>query len=190
MRIISGEHKGRKLKIGGDRIRPTEGKVREAIFNILPHDLSDASVLDVFAGTGALGIEALSRGAFTAVFVDSGRESARIIKENVKELGLSERARVIAKKAGPAINLLSAEGTCFNLVFMDPPYHSGEDGRALEMIEKKGVLKNGALVIVEHHPRQKLSDDYGMLHLFDKRKYGGTAISFYRYGEEEDEDDF
>jgi len=178
MRIISGQKKGMRLKVRG-RARPTGGKVRAAVFNILVHDLSGVRVLDLFAGTGAMGMEALSRGAELAVMVDSSRDSARAIRDNLESLGLSERARVMEKKAGPALKLLEAEGESFGLVFMDPPYGGNEAGRTLRLLSGLSLLEPEAVVVVEHHPGAGLSETYGDLSRTDLRTYGGTAVSFY-----------
>lgn len=184
MRIISGQYKGRRLKIKGGRIRPTSDRVREAVFNILHYDFNDTSVLDLYAGTGALGIEALSRGARRAVFVDSGREAAKVIKENLETLCVGERARLITKKAAPALKLLNADGEKFHMVFMDPPYRTDEDGKLLSFLAGLDVLESGAVVIVEHDASHELSEEYGSLKLQDRRKYGRTAVSFYLRREE------
>jgi 16S rRNA (guanine(966)-N(2))-methyltransferase RsmD len=180
MRIISGLHKGRRLKAKSNgRIRPTSDRVRSAIFNILPPDLSEAAVLDLYAGTGALGIEALSRGAWSAVFVDVSREAVASIRSNLKEMALEERTRIVNQRALAALRLLAGEGRTFDLVFADPPYQSDEAGRVLKLIAATPLLSPEAVVVIEHDPAVKLELAYGPLARTDYREYGGTAVSFY-----------
>lgn len=181
MRVIAGGRKGQRLKLpAGTRIRPTAGKVRQAVFNILPHDLSGSRALDLYAGSGALGIEALSRGARFAVMVDSGRESARLIRENLTATHFSDRARVMVKKAGAALKLLAAEGESFDLVFADPPYRGEEALRVLKMLGELELLSEEAVVVIEHAPTLELPENSGLLDRFDQRRYGSAAVSFYR----------
>ncbi len=182
MRVISGSLKGRKLKFKGERIRPTSERVRESVFNILGMGLDELAVLDLYAGTGAMGIEALSRGAHRAVFVDASREAARLIKDNLKSVQVMDRAILMTKKAGPAIKLLAADGERFDLVFMDPPYGAGETERLLNLLAELDVLKEGAVVVAEHGSGEKIEDEYGSLARTDARVYGGTAVSFFERG--------
>ncbi len=183
MRVIAGSLKGRKLMMKKGAIRPTSDKVRSAIFNILPRDLSEAVVLDLFAGTGAMGIEAISRGALRAVFVDSGRDSARLLARNIEETGVTERARVIHRNAAGALKLLRGYGERFDLVFIDPPYGGGEAEKVMNLIGEPGLLNNGAVVVVEHDASSETASGYGTLELTDRRKYGRTAASFYEIKE-------
>ena len=178
--------KGRKLKFpAGKKTRPTSQKVRTAVFNIIGPKLEGAAALDLFAGTGAMGIEAISRGAASAVFVDSGREAARIIKDNIEALDLADRARLMAKKAGPAIKLLDAEGKRFDLVFIDPPYQGREGDRVMKLLASLNIIEPDALIIIEHPAGQGLAKSYGGLETFDNRRYGATGVSFYRTKEQE-----
>lgn len=179
MRVIAGKLKGRTIKHKGE-LRPTEGKVREAVFNILPHELSGLTVLDLFAGTGALGIEAVSRGAQHAVFVEFGGGAASLIRENLESLGILDMCRVMQKKALPGLKLLAAEGETFDLVFMDPPYKSGLCEEVLQELPGLGVLDHEAVVVVEHAPHLELSEAYGKLSRFERRQYGQSVVSFYQ----------
>ena len=166
--------------MSGKNIRPTADRVRESIFNILPHDLADLSVLDLYAGAGAMGLEALSRHAKAAVFVDSAHEAIKLMRDNVDTIGLRDQARLMHKKAGAALKLLSAEGRAFDLVFLDPPYASGEADKALALIAALGLLNPRAVVVAEHAAGRELAPGYGPLTRFDHRVYGDTAVSFYR----------
>lgn len=181
MRIITGSHKGRRLKVsGGDRVRPTSGRVRAAIFDILPLDLSGVRVLDLYAGSGALGLEALSRGALSAVFVDSGDRALPGLVSNLRAMNAALQCRVMAKKVMPALKLLAAEGARFDLCFADPPYASRELDKVLGQLSALGLLSEEAMVVIEHDSAKTLSERYDALARVDHREYGGTAVTFYR----------
>ncbi len=181
MRVISGKCKGRRLKGEADkRVRPTSDKVKAAIFNILPDDFSTSAVLDLFAGTGGLGIEALSRGAQLAVFVDSSRQAFNTIKDNLKLCRMMDQGQVLTKKVSPALKLIAEKGSLFDLVFMDPPYEKSLAGPALELLGRLSLLGPDAIVVVEHSDKEPLQDAYGELVLKDKRNYGSTWVSFYQ----------
>ena len=180
MRIIGGQLKGRKLRLKDAKgIRPTTDRVRAAVFNILRMDNTDARVLDLFAGTGAMGIEAISRGATSAVFVDSGHDSMKILKKALLEFGITEQCRIMNKKALPALKLLFAEENKFDLVFIDPPYKSEETEKVLKQLSQLDVLTKGAAVVVEHGNDKDLPDDINSLKKIDKRRYGDTMVTFY-----------
>ncbi|MFO8055810.1 MAG: 16S rRNA (guanine(966)-N(2))-methyltransferase RsmD [bacterium] len=181
MKVISGSKKGHNLKAAaGKKMRPTSGRVRSALFDILGPDLADLCVLDLFCGSGALGIEALSRGARNAVFVDSGRDSAKYIKQNLDALCFLEQARIMPKKAGAALKLLAAEKQKFDLVFLDPPYKSPETGKTLRLLSQLELLNPEADIVVEHDSDNPLKDAYDGMELYDRRNYGRTILSFYR----------
>lgn len=147
MRIISGTARGRRLReLPGLDTRPTTDKVKESIFNIVQFDVEGRRVLDLFGGTGQLGIEALSRGAEEAVFVDAGREAARIIQENLELAGFSRQARVVR---GDAVSFL---GTCrekFGLAFLDPPYAGDLLDRALARIAEIDIMTENGIIVCE-----------------------------------------
>ncbi|MGI6655772.1 MAG: 16S rRNA (guanine(966)-N(2))-methyltransferase RsmD [Desulfobulbus sp.] len=186
MRITGGSARGRKLLVpAGDGIRPSCDRVREALFNILGDRILGARVLDLFAGTGAFGIEALSRGAQSALFVDRAREAGRLIEANLKaclsnpeaaflllDLTLPRQLRRVQaylRKAGP-----------FDLVFMDPPYRKELAQPVLEMVEEADILSPDALVVAEEHQRVSLPGRIGALQLTDQRRYGETGLWFYQ----------
>ncbi len=181
MRVIAGQARGRRLRTPkGRALRPTADRVKEALFNILPHDLSGRRVLDLFAGTGNLGLEALSRGAASAVLVDIARDAADIIEENVHALGYASVARVMASPVFKAVRSLARGGERFDLILLDPPYERGLAGEALKEIAKEGLLAADGVVVAEHSVRDRLEENYGSLTLADRRRYGDTALSFYR----------
>ena len=182
MRIISGRLRGRKLQpVRGDAIRPTSDRVREAIFNIIAREVSEARVLDLFAGTGAMGIEALSRGARSAVFIDSRKASLAVVRKNLDLLGLTEQSRVILWDIEKNLNCLDTEASGIQMVFMDPPYRRDLIGPPLEHLAACRVLAPGALIVVEHAASEPLPGHMAGYVLTDQRKYGKTFVSFLNY---------
>ena len=182
MRVIGGDLKGRRLApFRGLGIRPTPDPVREALFNILQGEpAAGGRVLDLFAGTGALGIEALSRGAEEAVFVDSSRASVSVIRKNIEICGLASRSRVINRDALAALRAFSASGESFDLIFMDPPYESGCVEKALGAIEAGGLLNPGGIVVAEASARTGVDcEGLSLLRLKGKRRYGDTLLCFF-----------
>jgi 16S rRNA (guanine(966)-N(2))-methyltransferase RsmD len=180
MRVIAGEAKGRRLKAPkGHELRPTGDRVKEAMFNILPHDLSGRKVLDLFAGTGNLSIEALSRGAAAAVLVDVSRDATRVIEENVRGLGLAARSRVLTAPVFKTVRMLSRGEEKFDLIFLDPPYDKELVGETLKAIAAEGLLAQSGVAVSEHSVREKVQERYGALVLSDQRRYGDTMLSFF-----------
>jgi 16S rRNA (guanine966-N2)-methyltransferase len=183
VRIIAGAAKGRRLfSPKGSRIRPTSDKVKEALFNILNGmigSFSQISILDIFAGTGNLGIEALSRGAAEAVFIDDHRDSVALVKKNLDLTGFSDRSRVIQLEAVAALKSLEAACRTFQLVFVDPPYHKGLLEKVLEYLATSRLIDENSLVVAEFSPKEKLGTTFGPLREFDRRTYGDTALAFF-----------
>ncbi len=180
MRVVGGALRGRSLSgFRGSAIRPTSDRVREAVFNVLAaRGFFEARpvVLDLYAGTGALGIEALSRGAKRAVFVDSAPVAVRLIKKNLSRLGLDDRAAVLQMDALRAIGALCRKGERFDIVFLDPPYAEGVSGTVLEGLG--GLLAEGSMVVAEG-PRGALLDPAETgLAVLDEKVYGDTAVFF------------
>ncbi|HEY6837306.1 MAG TPA: 16S rRNA (guanine(966)-N(2))-methyltransferase RsmD [Geobacteraceae bacterium] len=182
MRVIGGSAGGRRLSPPRDRaIRPTADRVKEALFNILTGIVGSFDghrVLDVFAGAGSLGIEALSRGARDAVFVDNSRDAVKLITHNLAELGLSSRATVVAREALTALKSSESRGDTFSLVFLDPPYTKGLTEKVLEYLATSRLLADGAVVVAEVSSRETLPPAFGRLQVFDRRVYGDTAVLF------------
>jgi 16S rRNA (guanine966-N2)-methyltransferase len=181
MRVTAGAERGRKIRAPRGAItRPTGAKVREAIFNILG-PLSPHPALDLFAGTGALGIEALSRGASHATFVERDTRALAALHRNLREFELSSRARVMDSSVAVALHRLSGEkAQRFSWVFVDPPYAAGEVEPVLTLLSGGQLLDNGAVVIVEHDRHHLPPEHVGALELVDRRYYGDTGLSFYR----------
>lgn len=180
MRVISGNLKGRRLfSLKGQTLRPTSDRVKEAIFDILQDQIRGRKVLDLFAGTGALGIEALSRGAKSSVFVEESTRSLSALRRNIEECRLKERAEVLGREARAAIKILEARGDSFELIFLDPPYGKGLARRALEALGKSSIVASGTLVVAEHSLSEEL-DFIPSWQRVDRRRYGSTQVSFFR----------
>lgn len=181
MRIVGGSLSGRVLRApAGSATRPTSEKVREALFNILGNrlgSLEGANVLDLFCGSGALGIEALSRGAAHATFVDSGKAALAATRANLAELGVVERALVVGGDAVAHVPKLVPPGP-WKLVFVDPPYKSDLASRAVLALPVANLIPGGTIVI-EHDRHNAPPDALGSLLRTDQRRYGDTLISFY-----------
>lgn len=179
MRVISGQAKGHRLVAPSSaRVRPALDKIKGAIFNIL-FDVSGKRALDLFAGSGAIGIEALSRGASEAVFVEEWDKAVESIERNLAHTKLKERAAIMRMPVERAIKRLARDGRAFDLIFVDPPYEKGLVVPTLEMIAGSGIAAPGAIVVVEHHPKEPVEGASGLA-LTDSRKYGQTQVSFLR----------
>jgi 16S rRNA (guanine(966)-N(2))-methyltransferase RsmD len=182
MRVIGGKAKGHRLKVPRGRdVRPTAARVKEAIFNILPHNLSGYRVLDLFAGTGNLSVEALSRGAAEAVLVDISHKAEKAIRDNLEASRFSGSARVWAAPVFRSLRLLSRNGQRFDLIFLDPPYEKGWIRKIVSMIAQQGLLEEKGILVAEHSVREPVEEHYGLLALKDQRRYGTTLLSFFGY---------
>lgn len=180
LRVISGSARGHKLKtIKGNTTRPTSDRVKESLFNIIAEYINGADVLDLYAGTGNLGIEALSRGANSAVFVDKSSECISIIQENLKHTKLIDKANLISGDANNTLNKLSQKNMAFDIIFLDPPYSKNFIKEILEIIEKNDIIKNDGIIIAEHDINDSVEEEIGKLKLVRSKKYGDTVLSFY-----------
>jgi len=186
MRVIAGKAKGHKLVTpSSDRVRPALDQVKEAIFNIL-FDVNGLRVLDLFAGSGSIGVEALSRGASEAVFVEEWSKAVAAIKRNLKHTKLEESARVMGKTVEKAIKILGGEGRPFDLIFVDPPYGKDLVNPTLRALAASPLVSDNSRIIVEHHPKEPIEEISGLA-LTDTRKYGQTLVSFLMLGGKDDE---
>ncbi|HTL70854.1 MAG TPA: 16S rRNA (guanine(966)-N(2))-methyltransferase RsmD [Candidatus Eisenbacteria bacterium] len=180
MRILSGELKGREIRFRPNpRLRPTADKVRKALFDTLREKADGARVLDLFSGTGALGFEALSGGAAHATFVESDANQCRAIRDNLRELGLEERADVLRADAVSAARSLAKRGETYDLIFVDPPYEKGLAQQAMEAVSEGGLMRAGALAVVECRAAEELPARIGALETARTRVYGDTKIVIY-----------
>lgn len=185
MRVITGKVKGRKLKAPkGLDVRPTTDRVKESIFNILRTIKEDSKVLDLFAGSGNVGIEFLSRGAKECFFIDNDNISIKTIRENLEHTRLTPQSNIYKNSVEGAIRLLSKKGFAFDYIFMDPPYGKNLALPALELICQEKIIKKDGLVIVEHERQISLPEKLLCLKRIDFREYGGTTVTFYLNEEE------
>lgn len=188
MRIIGGSARGRQLAgFAGRQIRPTPDRVREALFSILFSKrgaLAGCNVLDLFAGSGALGIEALSRGARRAWFVDRSGQAIATIRQNLQRCGVAERGTVLAAELWQALPGLAGDGP-FDLIFADPPYGEAHVPRLLEEINRHGLLARRGLLCLETAPADPVPEQVGDLRLLERRRYGSTMLHFFHPASEE-----
>lgn len=182
--MISGSARGRRLLTPKTiRIRPTSDRVKEAIFNVLGNriDYDGSRVLDIFAGTGNLGIEALSRGASSAVFIENHRDSLALITKNLEITGFSGSSRIIAKDALASLKVLSQEQRRFDLVLLDPPYEQGMTERTLQLLGSSTLVDDRTIVVAEFSIRDSIASTYSNLTETDRRAYGDTVVSLFTY---------
>jgi len=174
MRITGGTGKGRTLKVpAGSRIRPTADKVKQALFNILGDKVQDALFLDLYCGTGGVGIE-----AERAFFVDDARQSLQVTRQNIEQCGFEARATIVPAKAGSFLKKAPRE---FDIVFLDPPYSLDQD-QLLTMVAESEILKQNSVIVSEHFKKQKSPERAGRLSLYREAVYGDTVLAFYKIG--------
>ncbi len=178
MRVITGAARGRRLgELKGEATRPTTDKVKEAVFSAIQFSVEGARVLDLFAGTGQLGIEALSRGAERAVFIDSRREAAQLVRDNLALTGLAGRAQVLC---GDALGYLSSAQTRFDLVFLDPPYASGLLEQALARITQGDLVAPGGLIVAESALEKALPEPAAPYRVYRDYRYGKIKVTIWQ----------
>ena len=183
MRVITGSARGRRLKeLTGMETRPTTDKVKESLFSIIQFDIEGRRVLDLFAGTGQLGIEALSRGAASAVFIDRRADAVRLVKDNLELCGLSDRASV---RCGDAMSYLRS-GEKFDLIFLDPPYAAGLLGPALEEIARVDICREHGLLVAESALETALPALAPPYTLYREYRYGKIKLTVYHRGGNEE----
>jgi len=183
MRIISGTSKGRRLITQkGQSLRPTSDRVKEAIFSILGDEVEGKVVLDLFAGTGNLGIEALSRGAKKASFVERQRQALRLIQKNLSQCHLEGQSEILPRDVNQAIGILQQRGESFDLILMDPPYEKGLIQKTLMKLQMYKIYQRDSILVIEHDRREPLPPMPEKWNLFRQRKMGDTIISFLKVG--------
>ena len=181
MRVITGSARGRRLKeLTGMETRPTTDKVKESLFSIIQFDIEGRRVLDLFAGTGQLGIEALSRGAASAVFIDRRADAVRLVKDNLELCGLSDRASV---RCGDAMSYLRS-GEKFDLIFLDPPYASGLLEQALEEIARFDICRRHGIIVAESAADKALPALSGPYSIYREYCYGKIKLTVYHRNED------
>lgn len=180
MKVTGGEFRGRMLRsLGGHELRPTSARVREAVFNIIGTGIKGARVLDLFAGTGIMGIEALSRGAKISVFVESYPEAVRVIRENLAKVGCLGRARIYHSDVLRGLATLHHQGQVFDFIYIDPPYKSDLYLQVVDTIGKLELLSPEGRVIIEADKRRHFPDQIGCLTSQGIYGYGDTVIKLY-----------
>ena len=178
MRVISGSARGCNLQAPeGLDTRPTTDRIKETLFNIIAFDLPGCRFLDLFAGSGAIGIEALSRGAEKAVFVDASDKCKKVIEANLKHTRLAERATLITKDILSAIDLLKIKGEKFDMVFMDPPYMEGFTEPVLKALAVSGILADECKIIVERSSKTEMPSVEGLT-IYREKEYKTTVMTF------------
>jgi 16S rRNA (guanine(966)-N(2))-methyltransferase RsmD len=181
VKVIAGILKGRNVAVPkGRKIRPTGGRVKEALFSLIGDSLDEAQVLDLFCGTGNIGIEALSRGALCCTFVERNRKTTEILRKNLRDLGLTDRSTIIPEDVKRGLKILEKEGKVFDIVFLDPPYSRLGLGELLFTISSRVLLKENGVVILEHESRRNFDSTYGNLKLVKEKRYGNTTISIFQ----------
>lgn len=188
MRIFGGKLKGRKISAGkflsdkndSNELRPTSAKVRESIFNILQKEINGADFLDLYAGTGAVGLEAISRGAGKVWFVENSKLRSKQIIDYLRKFGFTGMADVFHDSSVDFIKRTSASGQNFDIIFADPPYASDEIMKIIQNIGASGVLRSGGCFLVEHSSKVALPEEAGDLSRFKNYKYGDTMLTLYR----------
>lgn len=182
MRIIAGLYRGFRLRsLKGAHLRPTSDQMRETLFDVLGPAVDGARFLDVYAGSGAVGLEALSRGASEVVAVENHRPAVEVIERNLETLRASPGVRVMACQASTGLERLAGEGAQFDYVFVDPPYAEvGEYHRSLRQLGRSPLLSSNSVVIAEHSRHVRLEEHYGRLALVRSLRHGDSELSFYR----------
>jgi 16S rRNA (guanine966-N2)-methyltransferase len=182
MRIISGIAKGRKiLSPEGMGTRPTLDRIKESIFNIIQNYVPGAVAVDVFAGTGSLGLEAASRGAKQVYLIDKGETTYKYLKQNIENLKFNDICKALNTDSYSALHEFARKGVVFDLIFIDPPYLKDMIPPAVDIISEKGLLAQDGLIVCKIDSSEELYQGNEDIELFDHRKYGNTTVLFYRH---------
>lgn len=180
MRVIAGTYKGRRLKtLEGVQVRPTSDRLRETLFNVIAPQIAGARFLDLCAGSGAVGIEALSRGAAGVTFIEASRKAAAVIGENLSHCGIEEGFRLINSEALKALRKLASEEERFDICYFDPPYDSGIYSPVLRQLALNQLIAEDGLVIVEHRRQMPLAPSYDRLRPYREIRQGESCLTFY-----------
>ena len=178
MRVISGNARGTKLKtLAGENTRPTLDRVKESLFSIIQDKIQEAYVLDLFAGSGALGIETLSRGAKYAVFCDNEKQAIEIIQENIEKTKNVEKALIMKCDYTDCLEKVVLQNKKFDIIFIDPPYESSNRKNAIEIILQKNLLSEDGIIIIETQDKTE-SEKITEFNVYDERKYGRVSLIF------------
>lgn len=188
LRVISGKIRGLKLDTPKNQdVRPTTDRVKESLFNIINPYIRQSNILDLFAGTGSLGIECLSRGAKNCVFVDKSRDSINIVRSNVKKARVENESTILNIDFKGALKRLSVQNQKFDVIFMDPPYYENMFIDCLKNIDELNLLCEDGIIVVEHDTKDLFEDKVGRLEKTRDKKYGNTTLTFYKWEEQNEE---
>ena len=180
MKVISGTLKGRNIEgYNIDRTRPTMDRVKESLFATIQNEVKDCIFLDLFAGSGQIGIEAISNGAKTCYFIDNNKEVIKVLNKNITNLNIKANSKVILSDWKKALNDFSNQNIKFDLIFVDPPYDYNVYEKILEKVSTLNILNEGGLIILEHS-NLKLKDSYNNLTLYKDKKYGNKSVNIYK----------
>ena len=178
LRVISGKSRGLKLNTPENMdIRPTTDRVKEAMFNIISPYIYGSNILDLFAGSGALGVEALSRGAELCYFVDSSKTSMNVTKSNIKKARLEDGAVTINSSYEKAIDRILMNKVKFDVIFVDPPYYEGYFIDVIKKIDSTDILKDDGIIVVEHDVKTEIPEEIGRIYISKEKKYGKTMVT-------------
>ncbi|MDD4957569.1 MAG: 16S rRNA (guanine(966)-N(2))-methyltransferase RsmD [Candidatus Omnitrophica bacterium] len=180
LRIVGGEFRGRRIKrpvLGS--VRPTKDRIREAVFNVIASDVPGSIVLDLFAGSGAYGFEAISRGAQKAVFVESDPRCSLVIKDNAGNLDVKDKTGILSADAESVIMKMAGREERYNIIFADPPYNKNLARKTLLMINQYDILMPSGILILEHDVAEDVPDVCGGISILKQKTYGGTRVSFF-----------
>lgn len=182
MRVVAGQYRGLRLKgLKGDQLRPTSGRMRETLFDVLGEGIRGAQFLDAYAGSGAVGIEALSRGAARVVFLERHRAAAETIRRNLETLGIESGFQLVTAKVEAGIERLARQGARFDYIFLDPPYAEiREYHHTLREFGRSGIISAASLVIAEHSRHCRLEENYASLSKIRLLRHGDSQLAFYR----------
>lgn len=185
MRVIAGKYKGRRLgTLKNLSVRPTSDRVKESVFSIIRNQIANASFLDLCAGSGNIGIEALSQGAKLVTFLDQNQKCIRMIEQNLGFCGLDNQdsqVQILRIDVLKGIRLLSKQKRTFQLIYFDPPYHTEIHKKCISQISDANVLESTGLLLIEHHKTTHLPSEIGLLRRHRQNTYGDTCLTFYRY---------
>jgi len=182
MRVIGGKYRSRQLRsLRGLDVRPTTDRLRETLFNVLAPVVEDSVWLDLYAGTGAVGIEALSRGARMVYFVESSRKAAAVIRQNLQSLAIETGYELLEREAAPALRLLSSRAVCCDVCFLDPPYRMQQAySETLGLLGQSRLLKPASIVVAEHEKHFDPGANFGALERYRELRQGDAVLSLYK----------
>ena len=180
MRVIAGTEKGRTLKSPKGKTRPLSNQAKESLFNILVPYTEGSYFLDLFAGSGAVGIEALSRGATISIFVELDKKTVQVVRDNLQLCGFTDRSEVYALDVLRALKILKRKGAKFDIIFIGAPYDSPILVKAIEELSDGSLLNEGGIVVAEHRSKHKIEEEFGSLKQAREARYGDTVLTFYK----------